>query len=815
MGEVTTTRRVDVALRDGSTLCVRPVEPGDQHALAEFLAGLSDQARYLRFFTGGVDVEREARAATAIGPDAGGGLLALAGRPERVVGHAEYLNEGRGRAEVAFEVAGDWQRHGIATLLLAQLAEAATRSGIHTFTATVLPANHRMIGVFRDSGFAVEVSVQQGEMQIEMPTELTAAGHARFEDRRRAAAAAAVAHVLRPASVAIVGASGTVGAAVVSNLIGAGFTGPVAAVDPRAGDLHGMPVQRSIGEVPWPVELAVLAVPSDAVLDVARQCGEAGVRALVVLTAGFAETGPAGHRRQDELLAVCRGFGMRVVGPNCLGVLNTDDGVRLNATFAPRHPPGGRVAFASQSGAYGIAAIAEAARRGLGLSSFVSTGNKADLSGNDLLQYWEQDPATDLVVLHLESFGNPRRFGQIARRVAASKPIVAVKSGRSAAATPAASSHTGTLVAASDAAVDALFAHAGVIRADTMAESFDVAALLAGQPVPRGGRVAIVTNAGGPAVACADACAAAGLAVGDPTDLGASATADDYRRALEIVAADDGADAIITIFVPPVVTEQADVAAAVRAVARTTAATGKLLVAVFMAQSGAATTPGAGVPAFGTPEEAARALGHAVRYGRWRATADEGPPTLTGLDTDAGAALVARLLHAGTEWLDPGDVDALLGCYGIRRPPVPAAGHAPGGFLVQAMVPEGVEMLAGVVSDPDFGPVVACAAGGRAVELLGDVAVRLAPLTRRDASEMVRSLRTFRLLDGYRGAAACDVAALEDVLLRLSALAAARPEIAELDCDPVVVSPHGAVVVDARIRIAEPPSPRPYAALDR
>jgi acetate---CoA ligase (ADP-forming) len=889
---------VDVVLRDGSTVCVRAVRPDDEPSLERFLGDLSEEARYLRFFTGGADVRRQARAAAELCSDHGCGLIALAGRPERIVGHAEYIRAGPCRAEVAFEVAGDWQGHGIATVLLAQLAEAAAACGIDTFTATVLPPNHRMIAVFRDSGFTVEVSVEPGELHVEMPTELTAVGRARFEDRSRSAAAAAVSHVLRPASLAIVGASarqGTVGHAVLANVVAGGFRGRLAAVNLHGGDLLGVPVHPSVGDVPWPVELAVLAVPSHAVLEVARQCGEAGVRALVVLTAGFGETGSAGRARQAELLATCRSFGMRLVGPNCLGVINTAEAVRLDATFAPQPPPPGRVAFASQSGAYGIAAIAESARRGLGLASFVSTGNKADLAGNDLLQYWEQDADTAVVLLYLESIGNPRRFGQVARRVAATKPIVAVKSGRSAAGARAASSHTGALLAASDSTVDALFAHAGVIRTDTMGESFDVAALLAGQPVPRGGRVAIVTNAGGPGIACADACSAGGLsvarlheatlnrlrrallpeaAVGNPIDLVASAPAGHYRDALEAVIADGGVDAIIAIFIPPVVTVRDDVARAIAAAAPTATAAGIPLVSVFMAQSEAPPSPGAGIPAFATPEEAARALGHAAHYGRWLAHAGEAPPVPTGIDSDAAAALVARRLRDGAGWLEPADVDALLSCYGVHRPPwraarsaavagrcareiggpvaikviapgllhktdagavrlgitgagpatraaragatdARAAGYEPSGFLVQAMAPAGVEMLAGVVSDPQFGPVVACGAGGRAVELLKDVAVRLAPLTARDAHDMVRSLRTFPLLDGYRGAPPCDVAALEDVLLRLSALAADRPEIAELDCNPVLVSPTGAVVVDARIRIANPAPLRPYAALDR
>jgi acetate---CoA ligase (ADP-forming) len=299
------------------------------------------------------------------------------------------------------------------------------------------------------------------------------------------------------------------------NLVAGAFTGPVYPVNPRARTLAGRRAYASIEDVPGPVELAVIAVGAPLVLDAARACARKGVRALVVLSAGFGEAGPDGEARQTQLLHVCREAGMRLVGPNCLGVLNTAASVGMNATFSPGHPPAGRIAFASQSGAYGIAALELAARRGLGLSSFVSMGDKADLSGNDFLRFWEQDPGTDAVLLYLESLGNPRRFGQIARRLTASKPVIAVKSGRTAAGRRAASSHTGALLQASEATVDALFDHAGVIRVETLDEQLDVAELLANQPLPSGSRVAIVTNAGGPAISCADACAAAGLQV-DP-----------------------------------------------------------------------------------------------------------------------------------------------------------------------------------------------------------------------------------------------------------------------------------------------------------
>jgi acetate---CoA ligase (ADP-forming) len=886
---------VDVALRDGGTVRIRPVRPDDEAALRAFLGDLSEEARWLRFFSAAANLDR---AAAAFVDDSEFGLVAVAGASEQIVAHAAYVRESPEKAEVAFEVADDWQGRGIATVLLAHLAEYAQRDGVTTFTATVLASNHRMIRVFRDSGFAVDVRSLPGELSVEMPADLTADGRARFEDRERIAAEAALAHVLRPASVALIGVSeraGSVGAAVLGNLMAAGFEGQLCVVHPRGATFPGVDTYRSIADVPWPVDLAVIAVPGAAVPDVARDCGAAGVRALVVLSAGFAELGRRGAERQAELLSVCRTTGMRLVGPNCLGVLNT--AVGLNATFAPAAPPTGRVAFGSQSGAFGIAAVAEAMRRGLGLSSFVSTGNKADLSGNDLLQYWENDDGTDVIGLYLESFGNPRRFGRIARRVSAAKPVIAVKSGRSAPGARAAASHTGALVAASDATVDALFRHSGVIRAGTVGELLDVAALLSGQPLPPGDRVGIVTNAGGPGIACADACAAAGLRVepitarsrrkiaahlpreasaANPVDMIASADAETYRRTIETMAGDPSVDAIVAIFIPPLVTQAPDVAEALRAAAVDTEAAGKPLLAVWMATDDAARAELAtGVPAYATPEEAVRALAHAARYARWRETAaGESMPEIEGIDADAAAGIVAESLAEGGGWLVPERAAALLGAYGVPQVraqiagspggaarcavelggPVaikaiapglvhkadvggvrlgvegPAeatraareiaaavrdAGHAPAGFVVQAMAPEGVEILVGVVGDPDFGPVVACAAGGGAVELLGDVQTRLAPLTRSDAGEMIRSLRTFPLLDGYRGAERADVGALEDVLLRVSALAAAQPEIVELDCNPVLVGPHGATVVDARVRIEAPRPPRPYPSLDR
>ena len=601
-----------------------------------------------------------------------------------------------------------------------------------------------------------------------------------------------------------------------------------------------MPAYRAVGELPAPVDMAVIAVPAASVVAVARECGAAGVRSLVVISAGFAEIGKEGAARQRELLDVCRAHGMRLVGPNCLGVLNTAADVRLNATFMPRAPVAGRVGFLSQSGGLGIAIVDAANRLRLGLSAFVSVGNKADLSGNDFIQYWEQDPDTSVILMYLESFGNARNFARIARRVGRTKPIAVVKSGRSAAGARASSSHTGALLAASDVSVDALFRQSGVIRTDTLGELFDVAALLSAQPPPRGNRVAIITNAGGPGILCADACETSGLEVaelpsrlrsrlrrflpseaslGDPVDMIATASADDYRRAIELVGRAGVADTIIVIFIPPLVTEAADVADAISHAAERIPAE-VAIVTVFMAEGSGPVNlqrSGRAIPMFAFPEDAARALGHAARYGAWREAPAGDVPRFADCRPDEAAAIIARTLGAGGEWLAPLDVARLLDCYGLPAPPSrvvtdadeaeAAAAELGGRVALKAVAPglihkteagavriglrhagraargqpdgrrggegglhdrrasscrrwrrTGVELIVGVVQDRAFGPLVACGAGGTSAELLGDVAVRLTPLSDVDAGEMLRSLRLFPLLEGYRGAPRCDVA---------------------------------------------------------
>jgi acyl-CoA synthetase (NDP forming)/GNAT superfamily N-acetyltransferase len=875
------TAEVHIALRDGSTARVRPVLPADAPALRAFLGGLSDSSRRLRYFTLGVDLDDAAQRAAAGDRPSGYGLIATTGAEERVVAHAVFELERPGRAEVAFAVADEMQGRGLATVLIAHLAQAASARGIGTFTAIVLPENRRMISVFRESGFAVHVRASRDGIEIEFPTELGEDARRRFEDRDRVAAVAAVERIVRPRSVAVIGASrrpDSFGGATFRHALAGGFRGELYPVNPNVDFVGSRRASASVLDTPGPVELAIVAVPAELVPGVARECAQAGVAGLVVITEGFAE----GSARLGELLEACRAGGMRLLGPNCMGVVNTDPEVSLSATFARADVPAGRVGFASQSGAFGAAAIDGVTRRGIGLSTFVSFGDKADLSGNDVLQYWEQDAATGVVALYLESFGNPRKFARVARRVAHAKPVLAIKAGRTSARARGASSHTGALLAASDTAIDALFAGAGVIRCDGLDDLLDAAAVLAEQPLPRGSSVGIVANGRGPAVVCADACADAGLSiaalspatqaalrerlvpeslVAGPVVLASADTPERFGAAAVLVGADAGVDAVIAIFVEHMAADADEAAAALAA-----AALDVPLLAVFM-------TPGpvprilrtaAKVPTFAAPEAAALALGRAAAYARWRATAPAGPEPLDDVDPDAAAAVLARALARGGGWLAPDEVEALLLSYGIpcveqrRAGSVAAAAKAAAelggpvalkavvpdlihkaragavrlglagptavrraarelhasfgsldGFVVQRMASPGVEMLVGVLADERLGPVVACAAGGEAVQEIADVQVRLAPLARDEAAAMIGDLRTRALLER----AGADLAALSDVIVRVAALADAHPAIAELDCNPVIAGAAGALVVDGRVRVAPPAVQPPFPAL--
>ena len=582
---------IDVVVRDGSTVCLRRAVEDDTPALVAFLEALSVDSRYHRFL--GLPALTPSRIRGLAAPDAGRGTALVVESHGHIVAFAGfYLTpHAPNCAEVAFAVADALQGHGIGTQLLERLAAIARAQGIDTFTAEVLADNRRMLDVFRESGFAVGSTTERGVCRVTIALAVTAAHTGKVAFRSQTAATASMKAFFEPRSVVVIGANrarGKIGSEILHNLIASGYTGALAAIHPNASTIDGVHAYPSIGEVAGPIDLAVIVVPAAAVLTAVDSCIAKGVRAICVISAGFSECGEEGRARERELVERIRLAGCRLIGPNCMGLLNTDPAVGLNATFAPVAPPAGAVAMSTQSGALGLAILDYAKRLNIGISSFVSVGNKPDVSSNDLLQYWAEDPRTSVILLYLESFGNPKKFSEIARRVGRSKPIVAVKAGRSSAGARAASSHTGAL-ASSDTVVDALFRHAGVIRTERLEEMFDVASLLANQPVPRGRRVAILTNAGGPGILAADACEAHGLtlpalkddtraelrsflpaaaSVGNPVDMLASAPPDHYRRALAAMLRDDQVDSVIAIFIPPLVTDPGEIASAVAEAAR-------------------------------------------------------------------------------------------------------------------------------------------------------------------------------------------------------------------------------------------------------
>jgi acetyl coenzyme A synthetase (ADP forming)-like protein len=886
-----------VILRDGTLATVRVTSAADRDALRRFFHELSPESHRRRFFSladpaetlieSFSDSSQPSRQATLV-------ALRLVDRELRPIAVGSYIDLGNGAAEAAFAVSDRFQGRGLGTILLERLATTAAAHGFRRFEAMVLPENTAMLEVFHESGFEIRSKSEQGCITVLLSLSPTSESVAAAERRQALATVASMRPMMTPRNVAVVGASrepGSIGARALHAIVSAGFTGRVYPINPNAKELEGLRCYSSITDAPHDVDLALIAVPAPAVLDVVNQCAAAGVKALVVITAGFAEVGEAGRALQQQLVDAVRGHGLRMIGPNCMGLLNTAADVCLNASFSPIVPPAGRVAFSSQSGALGLAILELARERQVGLSSFVSVGNKADVSSNDLLEYWEADAHTAVILLYLESFGNPRRFARLARRIGRKKPIVAVKAGRTHAGLRAAGSHTAAL-AASDTAVDALFHQSGVIRADTMDDMFDIAACLDSQALPAGRRVAIVTNAGGPGILAVDACEAAGLAVtpfdtatrerlaaflppeaslGNPVDMVASATPDAYRKTVEATLLSNDSDALIVIYTPVDPRSSAETLEAIRdgiAAARRAGATGKPVLACLMAGTGRPApldVAGERIPCYAFPENCARTLAKIAGYAEWRAQPPALPWSFDDLRVDDARAVCQHALETrGEGWLTGDEVGAVLGAFGVpvaagmlahSGEQAAALAHVLGfpvaaklasrsvphktdvgavrlnlgsdaavtraysdiiargrslvpdgeidGVLIQSMISGGVETMIGVSYDPLFGPLVAFGLGGIHVEILGDVRFRVAPLTDRDADELIHGIRGLPLLFGYRGHPPADLDALRDLLLRVSRLAVDVPEIVELDLNPVMaMSPGlGCRIVDARVKV--------------
>ena len=864
-------------LADGTTVAIRAATAGDFDAVLRMHRAMSPENMYLRFF-GMSPAAGEGEASRICREPAPGHVALLAWLAGDLVGVASYETAGSsGPAEVAFAVADHVHHRGVATLLLEHLVSAGRSNGVTTFTAEVLAENFAMLKVFAAVGLHARRKQADGvtELVFDLPGDVADPGWGPYLDavaRREGRADVASLQCLFAAeSVAVVGASrrpGSVGRAILHNIVSGGFGGRVHAVNPHASDIDGVSCVPSPAALPGPVDLAVLAVPAAAVLRVAEECGERGAGALLVIASGL------DLAATDDLLGCCRRHGMRLVGPNCLGI--AVPAIRLDATFAARHPAAGMAGVGVQSGGVGIALLDQLSRLGIGISSFASLGDKADVSGNDLLRWWEQDPATRLAVLYLESFGNPRKFSRSARRAGAAIPVLTVDVGLQA-------GQRGAAAATPAITREALFRQAGIIATRDIGELIDAAALLASQPVPTGGGVGIVTNDYGTGLLAADACCDAGLhvvvlgsrtqealrrllppvaAVAGPVDTTAAVRPEIFRHCLELVAADAGVDAVLALTAP---TALADLVPAA-----SSADIPKTLVLSVLDQAEAVRLlPRASgtVPAYAYPGSAARALAHAASYGTWRARAPGQIPVFADLRPDDARGLIGGFLgHSPAGgWLTPALTADLLACYGIAQVstepvtseeaavsaaarlggPVVLKADVPGlihkseagavqlelhgaeevragyraleerfgaglaAVIIQPMVTGGTEVTVGVTQEPVFGPLIVFGLGGAATDVLGDRSARLTPLTDTDAAVLIRSIRAAPLLLGHRGAAAADVPALQGILMRLSRLADDLPQVAELELDPVIARPDGAHVVDARVRVlsAEPADP--------
>ena len=693
--------------------------------------------------------------------------------------------------------------------------------------------------------------------------------------------------ILEPRSIAVVGASrnpNNIGYVILDSIVRDRYSGSVYPVNPHAEVVHSIKAYPSIADVPDRVELAVIVVPKQSVLEVAEQCGEAGVSGLVVISAGFREIGGEGVERERRLLELVRKYGMRMVGPNCMGVLNTDAGVSMNATFAPTTPPPGNVSFLSQSGAMGVTILDYAREYGIGVSKFISMGNKADISSNDVLEYLRDDESTSVILMYLENFGNPRRFTRIAREVTQLKPVIAVKAARTRAGARAASSHTGALVGL-DVATDALFAQCGVIRVDSVQELFDLAMGFSNAPLPRGNRVAVVTNAGGPGIIIADALESQQMKVAElapetqarlretlpeeasvtnPVDMIASADANSYRAVLEIVLEDQGVDAIIASFVPPLGVQAEDVA---KAITDTAADRERPAFAVMMGRMGVeesrALLHAASVPAFIFPESAVRAVVGMDRYRRWLERPAGAVGRFKDVDENRAREIISGAQKAERFRLSEIEALCVLAAYGVRIAPSRAARTADEavdaaaaigfpvvlkamaaevshksdvggvivglesepevrgayyevidrlaergvpadeveGVLIQEMVAGGREAIIGTAFDPSFGPLIMFGLGGIYVEVLGDVVFRVHPVSDIDAAEMIRQVKGFKLLEGVRGEESADLDALAEAIQRISQLVGDFPQIAELDINPFLAFEAGRPSVAVDARI--------------
>ncbi|QTE01983.1 GNAT family N-acetyltransferase [Streptomyces cyanogenus] len=882
---------IHALLADGTTVCIRPVTAADHDQVQGLYKEMSPENRRLRFFS--LSPRSAALAADrACAPAHPGYRALLAETHGQVIGIAEYDTAGeKDEAEISIAVCDGLHHRGVGTLLVEHLVSTARTEGITTFTADALSENREILRLFADLGLRTARRFDGPEVRCTIRLDADDAYLSAVEARGRAADVASLEPLLCPNAVAVVGAGrkpGSVGRAMLHHLKAGGYTHRLFAVNPSVNHILGVPSYPSVSALPKTPDLVVVAVPAAAVPATAEECGKAGVRALLVVTAGL-DAGQA-----HTLLATCRTHGMRLVGPNCLGISNTDPDLSLDATFAADHPLPGTAGVAVQSGGVGIALLDGLSRLGIGVSSFASLGDKYDVSGNDMLQWWESDGRTELALLHLESFGSPRAFSRTARRVTRRMPVLTVDAGRTEAGRRAAASHTAA-AATRTMTRQALFTQAGITATRSVGELLETAALMHSQPLLAGTRVAIVTNAGGAGVLAADACTEAGLAlpplpadviddllavlprgaaVGNPVDATAAVTENQLADCVDRLTRHPGVDAVLVALVPTAV------AAAtgddlVRALTDAPAHRAKPVAAVRLEQDLPVkllpATDGGTIPSYAEPQAAARALAHAARRAAWLARPVGTVPELGGIDTTRAQEITDTFLaaHSDGGWLDPRTCADLLACYGIPQIPwawaetedeavlaarrlrgpdgrVVMKAHWPGlvhkseqhavrldlqgdaqvraafrdfetrfaglltGVVVQPLAARGTELFAGVVQDEVFGPLVLFGLGGTATEVLGDHAARLAPLTDHDVHDLITAPRCAPLLFGARGNGPADLEGLEQLLLRLSRMAADLPQLAEVDFNPVLATTADVSVLDARVRLVPRTPHDPY-----
>ncbi|HQR79847.1 MAG TPA: GNAT family N-acetyltransferase [Actinomycetota bacterium] len=672
----------DVILRDGRICHIRPIRPEDREGLAAFHETLSAETVYYRFFAPYPKLtDRDLQRFTTVDYIDRVALVAVVAG--QIIGVGRYDRIDRAEAEVAFVISDDHQGRGLGSILLEHLAVAARERGIARFVAEVLPTNRRMLATFEEAGFKPTQAMDEGVVKLHFDISPTPLSRDVMQAREQRAEARSVASLLSPRSVALMGASrreGTVGNVLLHNLRDARFTGSLVAIHAEADSIAGVPCFPSLAEAPGPIDLVVVAVPADRVLAAIGEAGDAGVLGAVVVSAGFAESGGEGRVLQRRLIQHARANGLRIIGPNALGIINTDPHIQLNASLISGGIPRGRIGFFAQSGALGASLLMTANDRGLGVSTFVSAGNRADVSANDLLQYWEDDDATGLVLLYLESIGNPRKFARVARRLGARKPIVAVRSGRSTQSLPL--GHTVRRTALPTQAIDAMFEQAGVMQVDSLSELFDVASLLTFQPLPRGRRVAVVGNSDALGVLTADACEANGLDVaGDPVLLDHHTDLARLSEAVERAIQSPDSDSVIVLHVPVIRGDDPHVTEALRGLAENST---KPLLAVLMAEEhdrrviaveGPHGLPGRGsVPIFHEVEPAVRALSTLVTHARWLETPRGTVPHLPDVSPTRARAVMREIRDRAISGhgeqalvpVDNPDLQRLLNCYGIR-----------------------------------------------------------------------------------------------------------------------------------------------------